>query len=68
MHFLAIFMELIIKCSITDIEKKIISYIDKLVYVPRKSIYREAYHEIQTLIDDIFFDFNLKVRRFKMEF
>lgn len=49
------------KCSITDLEKKIISYIDKLVYVQGKT-YTEAYHEIQTLIDDIFFDFNLKVR------
>lgn len=47
--------------SITELEKKIISYIDKLVWVKGKT-YIEAYREVQTLIDDIFFDIKLKVQ------
>lgn len=49
------------KCSIAEFEKVIISYIDKLVCVQGKT-HIEASHEVQTLIDDIFFDFNLKIQ------
>lgn len=49
------------KNSVADLQKEIIRYVDKFVYVQGKTSF-DAYREIQTLIEDIFADFNLQIK------
>ena len=49
------------KSSVNQLQKEIIRYVDKFVYVEGKTSF-EAYNKIQSLIDDIFSGFDLQVR------
>lgn len=49
------------KSSVSELQKEIIRYVDKFVYVEGKTSF-EAYGKIQALIEDIFTGFNLQVR------
>lgn len=49
------------KSSVSDLQKEILRYVDKFVYVEGKTSF-EAYGKIQALIEDIFSGFNLQVR------
>lgn len=48
-------------CSISQLKKEIVGYVDKFVYENGKTSF-DAYSEIQRLIDDIFNGFNLQIR------
>ena len=49
------------KTAVGDLQKEVIRYVDKFVYVQGKTSF-DAYREIQALIEDIFSDFNLQIR------
>lgn len=49
------------KSSVSQLQKEILRYVDKFVYVEGKTSF-EAYRTIQSLIEDIFSGFNLQVR------
>lgn len=49
------------KSSVDALQKEILRYVDKFVYVMGKTSF-DAYRELQALMQDLFADFNLQVR------